>query len=256
MGGAGRLPGKVAILTGAARGQGAGVARAFAAEGAGVALLDVLDEAGQGVAREIAAAGGRALYLHCDVSREPDVAAAVERVVAHFGGLDVLYNNAAIQLGFGRRIAELPVAEWERTLAVNLTGPFLCARAALPHLIRRGGGSILNVSSHGAFQAFPSGVADYAVSKGGLVTLTHYLASEYGERGIRSNCIAPGPIPTELNRKFLGTPEGRAQTAAWIPLRRVGEIDDVARAAVFLASDAARWINGAVLPVDGGIVIQ
>src|SRR5438093_4797936 len=118
--------------------------------------------------------------------------------------------------------------DWDRTIAVNLRGPFLCAKHALPHLVRRGGGVIINVSSHGAFQASPTGIADYAVAKGGLVTLTYYLASEYGADNVRANCIAPGPVPT----------------------------DDVAWAAVFLASDEARWITGAVLRVDGGIVVQ
>ncbi len=146
--------------------------------------------------------------------------------------------------------------DWDRTIAVNLRGPFLCAKHVLPHLVRRGGGVIINVSSHGAFQASPTGIADYAVAKGGLVTLTYYLASEYGADNVRANCIAPGPVPTDLNRPFLGTPEGRAMTAAFIPLGRVGEIDDVAWAAVFLASDEARWITGAVLRVDGGIVVQ
>jgi len=115
---------------------------------------------------------------------------------------------------------------------------------------------IVNVSSHGAFQASPTGIADYAVAKGGLVTLTYYLASEYGAPNVRANCIAPGPVPMDLNRPFLGTPEGRAMTASFIPLGRVGQIDDVARAALFLASDEARWITGAVLRVDGGIVVQ
>lgn len=174
---------------------------------------------------------------------------------AAFGGLDVLYNNAAI-IAYGRKIADLRAEDWDRTIAVNLRGPFLCAKHALPHLVRRGSGVIINVSSHGAFQASPTGIADYAVAKGGLVTLTYYLASEYGADNVRANCIAPGPVPTDLNRPFLGTPEGRALTAAFIPLGRVGEIDDVARAAVFLASDEARWITGAVLRVDGGIVVQ
>jgi NAD(P)-dependent dehydrogenase (short-subunit alcohol dehydrogenase family) len=181
--------------------------------------------------------------------------AAVDGAAACFGGLDVLYNNAAV-ITYGRQIADLPTEQWDRTLAVNLRGPFLCAKYALPHLLRRGGGVIINVSSHGAFQASPTGVADYAVAKGGLVTLTHYLASEYGSQRVRANCIAPGPVPTDLNAPFLGTPEGRAQTALWIPLGRVGEIEDVARAALFLASDEAKWITGAVLRVDGGIVIQ
>jgi len=248
----GRLAGKVAIVTGAARGQGAGVARLFAEEGARVALFDVLDEAGARLAAELGAA---ARYFHCDLAREADVVAAVDGAAGCFGGLDVLYNNAAV-ITYGRQIADLPTEQWDRTLAVNLRGPFLCAKYALPHLVQRGGGVIINVSSHGAFQASPTGVADYAVAKGGLVTLTYYLASEYGSQHVRANCIAPGPVPTDLNAPFLGTPEGRAQTALWIPLGRVGDIEDVARAALFLASDDAKWITGAVLRVDGGIVIQ
>jgi NAD(P)-dependent dehydrogenase (short-subunit alcohol dehydrogenase family) len=248
----GRLAGKAAVITGAAKGQGEGVARRFAAEGARVALLDVLDEPGQALAKEI---GGAARYLHCDVADEAQVAAAIDAAAAAFDGLDILYNNAAI-IAYGRRIGDLSSAEWDRTIAVNLRGPFLCAKYALPHLVARGGGAIINVSSHGAFQASPTGVADYAVAKGGLVTLTYYLASEYGHEQIRANCLAPGPVPTDLNRMFLGTEEGRTQTALWIPLGRVGAIDDIASAAVFLASDEAKWISGAVLRVDGGIVIQ
>jgi len=250
-----RLAGKVAVVTGAAKGQGEGVARRFAAEGARVALLDVLDDAGKAVAAEIAAAGGSARYLHCDVADEAQVQSAIDAAASAFDGLDILYNNAAI-IAYGRRIADLSSAEWDRTIAVNLRGPFLCAKYALPHLVARGGGAIINVSSHGAFQASPTGVSDYAVAKGGLVTLTYYLASEYGSERVRANCLAPGPVPTDLNRMFLGTEEGRAQTALWIPLGRVGAIDDVANAAVFLASDEASWITGAVLRVDGGMVIQ
>jgi len=251
----GRLAGKVAVITGAAKGQGEGVARAFAGEGAQLMLLDVLDAAGESVAAAIRADGCEARYRHCDVSDEGDVRAAIGATASAYGGLDVLYNNAAV-IGYGNRIADMPAAQWDRTIAINLRGPFLCAKYALPHLVARGGGSILNVSSHGAFQAAPVGVADYATAKGGLVTLTYYLASEYGAQNVRANCIAPGPIPTDLNAPFLGTPEGRAQTAMFIPLGRVGEIADVARAAVFLASDEAKWISGAVLRVDGGIVVQ
>lgn len=244
----------MALVTGAARGQGAAVSRRFAAEGARVALLDVLDEAKQ-VAEEIGSSGGEVIFLRCDVSRESDVAGAVEETVTRFGGLDIVYNNAAV-VTYGRKIAELPAADWERTIAINLTGPFLCAKHALPHLVDRGGGAIINVSSHGAFQASPTGIADYGASKGGLVTLTHYIASEYGPEGVRANCIVPGPVPTDLNAPFLGTEAGRKATAAIIPLRKVGSLEDIASAAVFLASDEARWITGAELRVDGGIVVQ
>jgi NAD(P)-dependent dehydrogenase (short-subunit alcohol dehydrogenase family) len=251
----GRLAGKVAIVTGAARGQGAAVACEFGLEGAAVALLDVLDDAGRAVAEQIERGGGRARYVHCDVSQEDDVRRAVEAAVTAFGGLDVLYNNAAV-IAYFRKIGELPTAEWDRTLAVNLRGPFLCAKHALPHLVSRGGGVVINVSSHGAVQASPIGCADYAVAKGGLITFTYYLASEYGPQNVRANCLLPGPVPTDLNATFLATPEGQAACAQMIPLGRVGELADIARAAVFLASDEAKWISGATLRVDGGIVVQ
>ena len=249
---AGRLAGKVAIVTGAARGQGEGVARAFVDEGAKVALFDVLDDQGAAVAKSL---GPNARFFHCDISSEADVSAAVNGAVQHFGKLDVLYNNAAV-ITYGNRIADMPVEQWDRTMAINLRGPFLCAKHSIPHLLNQGGGAIVIVSSHGAFQAAPVGVADYATAKGGLVTLTYYLASEYGSQHIRTNCIAPGPVPTALNEPFLGSEEGRAMTAAFIPLGTVGAVEDVARAAVFLASDEAKWITGAVLRVDGGMVIQ
>jgi len=231
------------------------VARRFAAEGARVALLDVLDDAGKRAAEAIGRAGGEAIFLHCDVSRQGDVASAVEDSVERFGGLDILYNNAAV-VTYGRKVADLSVEDWDRTIGINLRGPFLCSKYALPHLIARGGGSIINVSSHGAFQASPTGIADYGASKGGVVVLTYYLASEYGPQNVRANCIAPGPIPTDLNAPFLGNEAGRRATAAMIPMKRVGAIEDIANAAVFLASDESKWITGAVLRVDGGIVIQ
>ena len=224
-----RLAGKVAVVTGGAKGQGEGVARRFAAEGARVAVLDVLGD-GARVAAEI---GG--CFFHCDVAREDEVAAAIDGSAAAFGGLDVLYNNAAI-IAYGRKIADLRAEDWDRTIAVNLRGPFLCAKHALPHLVRRGGGVIINVSSHGAFQASPTGIADYAVAKGGLVTLTYYLASEYGADNVRANCIAPGPVPTDLNRPFLGTPEGRAMTAAFIPLASSSGSGSSAKCTLFGAS--------------------
>ncbi|HUE29991.1 MAG TPA: SDR family NAD(P)-dependent oxidoreductase, partial [Verrucomicrobiae bacterium] len=180
---AGRLAGKVAVVTGGAKGQGEGVARRFAAEGARVAVLDVLGDG----ARVAAEFGGR--FFRCDVAREDEVAAAIDGAAATFAGLDVLYNNAAI-IAYGRKIADLRAEDWDRTIAVNLRGPFLCAKHALPHLVRRGGGAIINVSSHGAFQASPTGIADYAAAMGGLVTLTYYLASEYGADNVRANCIA------------------------------------------------------------------
>jgi len=251
----GKLVGKVAVVTGAAKGQGEGVARRFAAEGAAVSLLDVLDDAGRHVAADIVNTGGQASFVHCDVSSESDVAAAIQHTVDIHGRIDVLYNNAAI-IAYGRKIADMSVSDWDRTIAVNLRGPFLCSKYALPHLIAAGGGSIINLSSFGAVKASPVGIADYGTSKGGIVSLTYYLASEYGPDQVRANCIAPGPVPTDLTAGFLDDPGMRQAAASMIPLGRVGSIDDIAQAAVFLASDDSRWISGTVLRVDGGIVVQ
>jgi len=252
---AGRLDGKVALVTGAAKGQGEGVAMAFAREGASVALLDVLDDRGKTVTAAIAKRGGKARYFSCDVSDARAVERTVDAAAAAFGGLDIVYNNAAVCF-FGQRVGDLDIARWDRVMAINLRGPFVCTKFAIPHLLKRGGGVVLNVSSHGAVQASPTGLADYASAKGGLLSFTYYVASEYGRDHIRCNCLMPGPIPTDLNAQFLGTPEGRQMTEMFIPLGRVGEVADIAEAAVFLASDDAKWITGAVLRVDGGMVIQ
>ncbi len=250
-----RLAGKVAVVTGAAKGQGAAVARRFASEGAAVACLDLLDGEGRDLAAAISEQGGQALFCRCDVADENQVRGALSAVVERFGAVDVLYNNAAI-ISYGNKVADMPAEEWDRTIAVNLRGPFLMAKHAIPHIKERGGGAVINVSSHGAFQASAVGVSHYAAAKGALVTLTYYLAAEYGADRIRANCIAPGPVPTDLNAVFLDDAGARAMTEAMIPLGRVGDVSDIASAAVFLASDEAEWISGAVLRVDGGIVVQ
>jgi NAD(P)-dependent dehydrogenase (short-subunit alcohol dehydrogenase family) len=209
------------------------VARRFVAEGARVALLDVLDE--PGAASPPSSAPPRATSIATSARRSRS-RARVDGATRHFGGLDVLYNNAAV-IAYGRRIADMPTAEWDRTLSVNLRGPFLCAKYSLPHLVDRGGGVIINVSRMAPSRPRRPASPTTPSPRAGLVTLTYYLASEYGHEQVRANCIAPGPVPTDLNAPFLGTEEGRAQTAMWIPLGRVGAIEDVAHAAVFLASD-------------------
>jgi NAD(P)-dependent dehydrogenase (short-subunit alcohol dehydrogenase family) len=249
-----RLAGKTAIVTGGAKGQGAAAVRLFAREGARVLLADLLDDEGEKTAKDVRAEGGEALYRHCDVSREDDVRAMVAAAVESFGGVDVLYNNAGI-VRYGRPIVTLEVEDWDRVLAVNLRGTFLCAKHAAPHMMTRGGGSIVNVSSHGAYQASQVGIADYGASKGGIITLTLYMAAEFGAHGIRANVICPGPIRTDFNAVFLDDPAMMEMTRQMIPLHRVGDVMDVARMALFLASDEAKFVTGGIFKVDGGITI-
>jgi NAD(P)-dependent dehydrogenase (short-subunit alcohol dehydrogenase family) len=244
----GRLAGKIAIVTGAARGQGEGVARAFVAEGARVALLDVLDEAGARVASELGAA---ARYFHCDLVQEQNVRAAIDGAAAHFGGLDILYNNAGIapvgRDGFTPFIAE---EDWEWILRVNLTSVFLCCKYAVPVLAHRPGAAIVNTASSMAI--LPLGMTDaYAAAKAGVAMLTRSMAPSCALMGIRVNALAPGYVDTPMNRIIFDDP---ALRAAFAKDHATGlqPPEDVAHVAVFLASDEAAGLTGAVVACDRG----
>jgi NAD(P)-dependent dehydrogenase (short-subunit alcohol dehydrogenase family) len=252
----GSLAGRVAIVTGAASGIGRASALALAREGAAVVVADV-DAAGAArVAAEIAAQGGRALGQRADVSDPDSVAAMVGAAVENFGGLDVLHNNAAASdpatIGADGELAELDLAVWERTLAVNLRGPMLGCRCAIPRMLERGGGSIVNTSSASGLAGDLARVA-YGVSKAGVDSLTRYVATQYGKRGIRCNSIAPGVIATpalEANvpPELLAIYERNHLTPG------LGRPEDVAAVVVFLASDASALITGQTLCVDGGLL--
>ncbi len=253
---AGKLAGKVAIVTGAASGIGRASARAMAAAGAAVVVADRNAVGAELVAREIAAAGGRARAQAVDVSEESSVAAMIEAAVAAFGGLDVLHNNAAESdpaiMGRDLEIAELEVAVFDRALAVNLRGPLLGCKHAIPQLLARGGGAILNTSSASGLVGDLSRTS-YGISKAGLDALTRYVATQYGKRGIRCNSIAPGVIETpalaaNVPPEQIAIFEGNHLTP------RLGRPEDIAAAAVFLASDDAAFITGQVLCVDGGLL--
>lgn len=244
--GNGRLAGKVALVTGAGGGIGRATVERLAADGAAVVAGDVR---GYAAAAEAArAAGGRALGLELDVTSAASARAAVEAAVAEFGGLQVLVNNAGIdQRG---RLEELSEADWDRMLAVNLKGPFLCAQAAVRHL--EGGGAIVNVSSLAGRSSSPIQGCHYSTSKAGLLGLTRHLARELGPRGIRVNAVCPGLIMTEMLTR--GTSNERiAELAASVPIGRAGQAEDIARAIAFLASDDAGYITGASLDANGGI---
>ncbi len=250
------LDGRVAVITGAAGGIGAATALAVAAAGARVVVADVKD--GTETVEAITAADGEAAQIRCDVADPEQVEAMVAFAVDRFGAVDILVNDAGISGGSGPA-HETEVAAWLRTIAVNLTGTFLCVRAAMPHLIASGRGRVVNVASTYGLIGAPLAPA-YCASKGGIVNLTRQLAVDYSPHGVRVNAICPGYIDTDMggHRESLG-PEGRAQAnarrdaaAALQPIGRQAHADEVARVAVFLAGDDSSFMTGSIVTVDGG----
>ncbi len=251
-----RLSGRTAVVTGAAGGIGAATALALAAEGARVVVADVQDCAATVAA--VTGAGGEAVSASCDVSDPAQVDAMVALAVERFGGLDVLVNNAGVS-GGSSLAHETDVASWNRTLAINLTGPFLCVRAAMPHLLASGRGRIVNIASTYGLIGAPLAPA-YCASKGGVVNLTRQLAVDYSGSGIRVNAICPGYIDTDMggHRASLGgaaAEQARARreaAAALQPIGRQAQAEEVARVAVFLVSDDSSFMTGSIVTVDGG----
>jgi NAD(P)-dependent dehydrogenase (short-subunit alcohol dehydrogenase family) len=253
----GRLNEKVAIVTGAAYGIGRGTAAAMAAEGARVLVADVNVEVGAQAAAEIAARGGAALFQPVDVRSAAQVEAMVARAVAEWGGLDIIVNNVGVAISGSA--ADMTEADWNAVLDVNLSGVWRGMKYAIPQMLRRGGGSIVNVSSLQSLLGFPNW-AGYAASKGGINALTRQAAIEYGPGNIRVNAIAPGPVMTQMNAAQMADPAEREQVMAQIkadyPLGRPGYPADVAALAVFLASDESALITGQVFVIDGGRVVR
>ncbi|WHZ18099.1 MAG: Oxidoreductase, short-chain dehydrogenase/reductase family [Rhodanobacteraceae bacterium] len=250
-----RLAGKVAVITGGAMGIGAACARRMAQEGARVAILDIHDEAGGKLARELAGADEGAIYLHADVASEREVAAAIDAAAAKFGRLDVLVNNAGIA-GPDKPTHELTEQEWDRVQAVNVKGVFFCTKHALPHLRRSGGGSVINLSSiYGLVGA--ADVPPYHASKGAVRLMSKTDALLYAPDRIRVNSIHPGFIWTPMVEGHLAghggdLDEQRRATDALHPLGHMGEPDDIAWGAVYLASDESKFVTGSELVIDGG----
>ena len=247
----GRFDGKVALVSGGARGQGAAEARAFAAEGARVVFGDILDREGAAVAADIASAGGEATYVGLDVSREDDWRGAVARAVEGYGRLDILVNNAAM-LTPRAAIEDRAVEDWDRTMAVNVRGPFLGTKHAIPAMRASGGGSIVNIVSIAGLGQSTHQEPAYATSKGALRVFTRVTAAQHAKDNIRCNGVFPGPVDTDMVRVVMNNPELMAARLSRVPMGRMGTIDEIVRAVLFLASDEASFMTGAEIVVDGG----
>ena len=256
----GRLDGKVAIVTGGGSGIGRAIALGYAREGARVLVADRDRAAADAVAAEAQAGGasGEVVAHVADVTRTEDVRGMVAAAVERFGRLDVLVNNAAIQLhGLDGRCHEVDEDAWDRTMAVNLRAPFVCAKHAITEMLRAGtGGIVVNVASPTAFGRIGAGYAAYASSKGGLATLTRVIAADYAGDGIRCNAIVPGATETPLITSLIQDESVRANLVNAQPLGRLGAPDDLVGIAVFLATDDSRFATGALFFVDGGLTMH
>src|SRR5712671_2441511 len=251
----GKLDGKVALISGGARGQGAAEAETFAREGARVVFGDIRDDEGKKVEGAIRAGGGDAIYLHLDVTSEADWRAAVQTALDSHGRLDVLVNNAAIVIP-KVPIEERTVAEWDQVMAVNAKGVFLGTKHAIPAMRRSGGGSIVNISSVAGIGQSLHQEPAYAASKGAIRIFTKVTASQHAKDRIRCNSVHPGPIDTEMLHSAMPDPEVLRRRMERVPLGRMGTVDEVVRLVLYLASDESAYMTGSELVIDGGALAQ
>ncbi|OLS36186.1 SDR family NAD(P)-dependent oxidoreductase [Bacillus sp. MRMR6] len=254
-----RLKNKVAIITGSGSGQGKAAAKVFAKEGAIVVIAEWNEENGKRVEAEIKASGHEALFFQTDVSNENHIISLVDEVINRYGRIDVVFNNAGV--GFSSsskykmdRLTETPLHDWNQILAINLNGVYLLSKYVIPIMKKQNAGSIINNSSLNGIIGVP-GADAYTAAKGGVVALTRVMAVDYGKFNIRVNCICPGAIDTPMIADVL---KNEAFAAAFTsnPLRRVGTPEEIANAALFLASDESSYVTGLIMPVDGGISAQ
>jgi NAD(P)-dependent dehydrogenase (short-subunit alcohol dehydrogenase family) len=249
----GRLENKVALITGAGSGMGREAAVLFAQEGARVVVVDVIDDDGERTVEEARSEGGEATFVRADVSSWDDCRAMVQHTTDTFGALHVMYNNAGIFPTDDGGVVDTPEPTWERVMNINLKGVWLGCKAGIPAMLASGGGSIVNVASFVALMGAATAQIAYTASKGGVLAMTRELAVEYARQGIRANALCPGPIQTPLLEELLSDPARRARRIVHIPMGRLGTAAELAKAALFLASDDSSFMTGAALVVDGGI---
>ena len=249
-----RLAGKVALISGGARGMGAAEARLFAHEGAKVVIADVLETAARQVAADIESAGGAALAVRLDVTREAEWQEAVATAERRFGALHILVNNAGV--GSHGKVEDASVEDWDRVMDINAKGVFLGSKAAIPAMRRAGGGSIINISSQLGLVGVDNSSPQYQASKGAVRLLTKATAIQYAAEGIRANSVHPGPVETPMTEARRSDPRAYALTVSRIPLGRYGQPSDVANGVLYLASDESAWVTGSELVIDGGWTAQ
>ncbi|MFB4162160.1 SDR family NAD(P)-dependent oxidoreductase [Geomicrobium sp. JSM 1781026] len=250
-----RLEGKVAVITGAGQGIGAGIARTFGKEGARIVIAEVNEEAGRDTVQELQNDGVDAIVLQTDVGDEESVQALMKRAVSEYGKIDILVNNAAINIR--KSVTDTSLEEWQNVMNVNLNGPFLCSKYAIPEMQRSGGGSIINIASWHAEKTITR-LAAYASAKGGLTALTRQMALDYGKDEIRVNAVGPSTVDTPLLQNTFASledPEGAFRdTLKFQPMGRIGTVEDIANACLFLASDESTYVSGQTIMVDGGAI--
>ena len=247
---AGRLDGKVAVITGGCSGIGLGAVELFVKEGAMVVAADLQDDKGAALEKGWA---GKVRYAHCDVTSEDDIAAAIGLAASEFGGLDVLFNNAGVMLADDGDAETTTEDVWDRTFAINVKGVWLGCKYGIPAMRDTGGGSIINTASFVALMGAATPQLAYTASKGAVLSMTRELAVLHAREGIRVNALCPGPLRTKLLMDFLDTEEKKQRRLVHIPMGRFGEAEEIAKAALFLATDDSSYLTGSTFTVDGGI---
>jgi NAD(P)-dependent dehydrogenase (short-subunit alcohol dehydrogenase family) len=245
----GRLEGKVAVVTGGASGIGREAARRFAEEGAKVCVVDLADEPGREAATEV-----DGLYVHADVTSPDDVGRMYREAAGRFGGLDVLFNNAGISPPDDDSILETEEEAWDRVQNVNLKSVYLCCKHGIPHLLERGGGSVINTASFVAVMGAATSQISYTASKGGVLAMSRELGVQFARQNVRVNALCPGPVNTPLLQElFAKDPEKARRRLVHLPMGRFAEATEIANAALFLASDESSYITASTFLVDGGL---